>query len=329
MPHPADPTTLLCRSPGSPAPPVRFAIVLPTFRRPGHLLRTLESLKAQARETGTAIVLVENDDERREGAEAARHLFESGEIAGAIVVAHERGNCSAYNAGFRHALALYPSLDACLVIDDDETAGENWIRALVAAAERFGADIVGGPQVPVVEAGGDARLARHPVFLPPHERSGEVPILYSSGNVLVRRRVLEAMGDPVLDTRFNFIGGGDSDFYRRCRRRGFRFAWCAEAVAFETVPARRTEFRWIHARSLRNGAISALIEHRDRPGRAGRLRTLAKSGALLLASPPRALLKAWRTRSLRIGLYPVQVALGRFQAEFGRVAEQYREPERN
>ena len=307
----------------------RLAVVVPTFRRPDHLLRTLRSLAPQLGATGAVVVLVENDAEGQAGAETARPLFESGEIPGLVVLASERGNCSAYNAGFRHALAAYPTLEACLAIDDDELAGEGWIGMLHAAAERFDADIVGGPQVPVVEPGGDAALASHPVFLPPYERSGPVPILYSSGNVLIRRRVLERMGDPVLDPRFNFIGGGDSDFYRRCRREGFRFGWCAEAIAFESVPARRTEFSWIHARALRNGAISALIEHRDRPGAGGRARTLLKSLALLLASPPRGALRAWRSRSLRIGLYPVQVAIGRFQAEFSRVGEQYREPERN
>lgn len=323
-----DPSSTVLFASAAPASP-RIAVVVPTFRRPDHLRVTLASLADQARRAGAAIVVVDNDGERREGAAVARGLLESGEIGGLLVLARERGNCSAYNAGFAQALAAFPDLRYCLAIDDDERAGEGWIDALVAAAERFDADVVGGPQVPVVEAGGDARLAAHPVFQPPYARSGPAPILFSSGNVLIRRHVLERMGDPVLDTRFNFIGGGDADFYRRCRRQGFRFAWCAEAVAYETVPARRTEFSWIHARSLRNGAISALIEHRDRPGLAGRLQTLAKSAALLLASPPRAALRAARSRSLRIGLYPMQVALGRFQAEFGRVGEQYREPERN
>ncbi|WP_082652464.1 glycosyltransferase family 2 protein [Aureimonas sp. AU12] len=308
---------------------VEIAVILPTFRRPEAVLRTLASLAAQTTARRFAVILVENDGEARAGVAVARGLFESGAMSGLILTQHERGNCSAYNAGFAMARQRFAALRFALVIDDDEEAAPGWIDALVGAAERLGADLVGGPQVPVFAAGSQAFLAHHPVFRPPYPATGRVPILYSSGNVCIRASVLAAVGDPVLDTAFNFIGGGDSDFYARCRARGFAFGWCAEAVVHETMPARRTEFSWLNARSLRNGAISSLIEHRARRGITGRARTLAKSLALLAAAPPRSLLLGLRTRSAVIGLYPMQVALGRFQAEFGLVGEQYRNAESN
>ena len=137
------------------------------------------------------------------------------------------------------------------------------------------------------------------------------------------------MGPPFLDVAFNFIGGGDSDFYARARARGFSFGWCEEAPVFETVPARRAAFSWINARSLRNGAISAIIERRADPSLGGGLRRIGKSLALLAASPFRGIRLAWRTSSPVGGLYHLQVAVGRFLAEFGRVNEQYRRPEQN
>ena len=272
---------------------------------------------------------MENDAEGLAGLAAATPVFASGKIDGLVLVAHERGNCSAYNAGWQTALAEFPAMQHLLVIDDDECAGEDWIERLCTTAERIGADMVGGPQRPIFEPGATLSYARHPVFTPHYAATGPVPILYSSGNVLIRRKVLETMGAPFLDVGFNFIGGGDSDFYARARRKGFRFGWCQEAPVFETTPARRTEFSWINARSLRNGAISAIIERRANPALAGRLRRMAKSAALLAASPFRAIRLGWKMRSAAIGLYPVQVAVGRFLAEFGRVNEQYRRPEQN
>jgi hypothetical protein len=56
---------------------------------------------------------------------------------------------------------------------------------------------------------------------------------------------------------------------------------------------------------------------------------MAKSTALLLASPLRGALLALKTGSLLIGLYPVQVAIGRWMAEIGMTREQYRKPEQN
>ncbi|WP_152045280.1 glycosyltransferase family 2 protein [Aureimonas psammosilenae] len=325
--------TIEARSPaghGDAAQSVDAVVVLPTFRRPEHLSRTLASIAAQSVARRLAVVVVENHAEGREGLAVAAQALEQGQIRGLGIVAHARGNCHAYNAGWAVALAEFPSARFILSIDDDECASPTWAERLMETAEITAADFVGGPQVPVFEGTGKGEAcSRHPVFTPHYDRTGPVPILYSSGNVLIRREVLQAMERPFLDPVFNFTGGGDSDFYSRARRKGYRFAWCQEAEAFETVPERRTEFSWLQARSLRNGALSSIIEHRARPDFKGRVGTLAKSMALLTAAPLRSALLGWRTRSAVIGLYPLNVALGRLMAEFGMVNEQYRRPEEN
>ncbi|MCE7026668.1 glycosyltransferase [Jiella avicenniae] len=320
--------TVECVSPGLDHAAIDTVVTLPTFRRPEHLLLTLASLSAQRGAPRFAVIVMENDAEGRAGLDAARPLFEAGEIGGLVLVAQERGNCSAYNAGWTTALERFPAMRNLLVIDDDEVAAQDWIARMIATADDLPADIVGGPQVARFEAGARTRYENHPVFTPHYRTTGSVPILFSSGNVLIRRNVLETMGAPFLDTAFNFIGGGDADFYSRCRERGFRFGWCAEAPVFETVPSRRTEFSWLNARGLRNGAISAIIERR-RGGRHGAPKRIAKSLGLLAASPWRSLRLGLGTGSATIGLYHCQVAIGRLMAEFGRVNEQYRQAERN
>jgi glycosyltransferase involved in cell wall biosynthesis len=309
---------------------VEAVVTVPTFRRPAQLLETLASLQKQETPRCFAVIVIENDAERREGAEAALPLFERGELPGLLIVAHERGNCSAYNAGWEAAMLNFPAFRHLLVIDDDETAHPEWLERMCAARETYGADIVGGPQLPVFAEPTDAGWAAHPVFLPPYGRSGPVPALYSSGNLLVGRHVLERMGPPFLDVRFNFLGGGDSDFLSRAAQAGFRLAWCADAPVYEAVPPRRVEADWIRARSLRNGVISTLVEKRKRAGsRFAGARVFAKSVALLGVSPFRALLRLVGSGSLSISLYPIYVALGRVLAEFGYANEQYRQPEKN
>jgi GT2 family glycosyltransferase len=317
------------RSAGLTPDSVKLAITLPTFRRPDHLIATLNSLEAQGRGDDTAVIVMDNDADALEGAKSAAEWLKSSRLKGLVIAAHQRGNCHAYNAGWQTALAEFPNLAHIAVIDDDELAAPGWLEGLLQTAERTGADLTGGPQAPVFADPALDSLRRHPVFKPHYASSGPVPILYSSGNVLISRRVLDAMPRPFLDPAFNFIGGGDSDFYRRAKAKGFSFAWCAEAAVLETLPSRRAEFSWINARSLRNGAISAIIEKRQQPGLAGRLRILAKSLALLAASPLRGVRLAMATGSVMIGLYHLQVAMGRLMAEFGFVNEQYRNPESN
>lgn len=317
------------RSPELDPGSVRVVVTLPTFRRPAHLKATLDSIAAQKAVDGLAIIVMENDAEGLDGARAAGQWFAASTVQGLVVVAHRRGNCHAYNAGWTTALANFPAFTHIAVIDDDEIADPAWLAGLLATARQTGADFVGGPQVPVFDDPALSRWRAHPVFTPHYAATGPVPILYSSGNVLIARRVLEAMPQPFLDPGFNFIGGGDSDFYRRSRAAGFTFAWCAAAPVSETVPSRRTEFSWINARSMRNGAISAIIERRERPGWASRVRILAKSLALLAVSPFRGVLLARRTGLAASALYHAQVAVGRLMAEAGIVNEQYRNPEAN
>jgi len=329
--RPADPAiSHIARSPGLQPEGVEVVVTLPTFRRPAQLLETLASLKSQRTARAFAVIVMENEADERAGADAASPLFESGEMRGLVIIAHERGNCSAYNAGWLTALLHFPAFKHLLVIDDDEIADPDWLERMCDTAECLGADIVGGPQVPVFAEAGHQRWATHPVFSPPYARTGLVPALYSSGNLLVGRHVLRRMGPPFLDLAFNFMGGGDSDFLSRSAAAGFRLAWCAEARVRETVPARRVEADWIRARSLRNGVISTLVEKKKRRGEAfGSIRVFAKSLALLAASPVRAIARLIATGSPARAIYPVHVALGRVGAEFGYANEQYRSPEKN
>jgi len=309
---------------------VEVVVTLPTFRRPEQVLETLRSLQLQRTERTFAVIVMENEAEAQEGAKAAAPLFESGRMRGMLIVAHERGNCSAYNAGWLTALMHFPAFRYLLVIDDDEIADPDWLERMCLASETLPADIVGGPQIPVFDNPSHQAWERHPVFSPPYTVTSRVPALYSSGNLLIGRNVLERMGAPFLDLRFNFMGGGDSDFLSRSAVAGFRLGWCAEAAVREAVPERRVEAGWIRARSLRNGVISTLVEKKKRAGEPlGRLKVVAKSLALLAASPFRAVARMITTGSPSTAIYPVHVALGRLGAEFGYANEQYRTPEKN
>lgn len=326
----ASKVTVVARSPGLCPDDVEIVVTLPTYKRPEQVLATLQSVIGQRTPRPFAIIVMENDAEWHAGADAAAPLFENGTAPGLLLIAHDRGNCCAYNAGWTTALAEFPNLRYIQVIDDDEVAGPDWLETMCGTAEKLGADIVGGPQIPVFHEPGHERWANHPVFAPPYRATGLVPALYSSGNLLVGRRVLDAMPRPFLDLSFNFTGGGDSDFLSRAAARGFILGWCADAPVLETVPARRLEPDWIRSRSLREGVLSTWVEKRKRGGSlAARLRVAGKSLALLAASPVRGAIRFARTGSLSIGLYPFYVALGRVLAEFGYANEQYRQAEKN
>lgn len=308
---------------------VTSVVCVPTFRRPDMLEATLRSLAGQKGGHDFAVIVVENEGVERAGAIRASALLEAGLFKGFVIVEPRQGNCKAYNAAWRCALTRFPALEQVLGIDDDEQAEPGWLDAFVTTARSAPAELFGGSVTPVFSDPARAWLAAHPVFRSHYDSSGPVPMLYSSANYLIRRSVLDRLGFPFLDESFDFTGGGDTDFFTRAKAAGFRFWWVQEAAQRETMPARRSEFDWINARSLRNGALSAMIQRRETPGLAGRIRVLAKSLALLAAALPRGLALGLRTRSGLIGLYHLQVAIGRLMSEFGGTNEQYRKPEKN
>jgi hypothetical protein len=307
-----------------------IVVILPTYRRPEPLMRTLRSLEAQRGVPPFAIIVIENHAAGMEGARAASQFLAASDLCGSVIVEERQGNCFAYNAGFRLARSLYPDAGFIAVIDDDEVASPHWLAMLVDAQRSSKADIVGGPQIPVFEdREGERRFARHPVFQPAHRASGRVDVIHSTGNCFIAAHVIDAVGHPVLDEAFNFTGGGDTDFFMRCKAQGVRFAWSHVASVEEIMPARRTERAWITARSLRNGMLSALIQRKAMPGPGGRLLTIGKTLALLAASPFRSLLLMAKTGSAYAGSYHMMIAAGRLMAEFGYAQEQYRRPEKN
>ncbi len=303
---------------------IDIVVCVPTFRRPDWLARTLGSLVAQTCRRPFAVVVVENDADGREGAAVAQGFFTSGQLHGHVLIETEQGNCHAINAAFGTALVTYPAARFLLMIDDDEWAAPDWLETMVATAERTGAGVVGGPVVPQIAQGGLPALAGHPAFRPAFDTTGPVPMIYGSGNCLITRTTFARLGLPAFDVAYNYLGGGDTDFFTRARRAGIPFHWVQEAVVSETVPLARTSLRWLAARGLRIGAINYKIERKHALGAADRLAIAAKSLAVLGLSLVRSLRLLAQTGRPAFALHPPAVALGRCLAAAGIEPKPYR-----
>ena len=92
-------------------------------------------------------------------------------------VEKRQGNCQAINAAFETAQALFPAATRFLMIDDDEIASPDWLELMVRTAEATGADVVGGPVLPVFDDDSQPWLARHPAFCPAYDYTGAVPLI--------------------------------------------------------------------------------------------------------------------------------------------------------
>jgi GT2 family glycosyltransferase len=305
-------------------PSIDIVVCIPSFRRPQHLRLTLESLARQRTGRRFAVVVVENDALRRESTPVAIEFFWTGHVPGLCIVEPRQGNCHAINAAFETALATFPAAEHFLMIDDDEIAAPDWLERMVSTAKTTGADLVGGPVWPDFHDELKRGLRRHPAFAPAYQKSGPVPVIYGCGNCLIRRSVFERAGRPAFDLRFNFLGGGDTDFFYRCLRLGMQFHWVAEASISETVPPGRTKLSWLITRGLRIGAINYHVQRKATPTAWLRAKLTLK----LLAALPLSFFYAARAvlteRERTIAMHPMTVAVGSVLAAFGIEPQPYK-----
>jgi glycosyltransferase involved in cell wall biosynthesis len=299
-------------------------VCIPTFRRPAGLKKALESLAAQTGAEHFAVVVVENDAQKLEGKQVAEAFFSSQPLSGFQVIERKQGNCSAINTAFRIARESFPAAEFFLMIDDDEEASPTWLAEIIKTARLSGADLVGGPVVRRFEGDAPPSLQKHPLFHSTIARSGEVASLHGTGNCLIRRRVLEALGEPTLDPRFNFLGGGDMDFFTRCRLAGFKSHWNENAKVFETVPAQRMKARWVLARSIATGVINYTIDQKRHPGRLGGAWLLLKNLISLGIAPFRAIRALLATGHWLTAFHPLCLSIGRNLAALGLAPTPYK-----
>ena len=299
-------------------------VCIPSHRRPDGLQRTLQSLAEQQTGVNFAVVVIDNDAAGREAVEVAEAFFAASGIGGLAAVESQQGHCHAVNAAYALALQHYPEARYFLMIDDDEAASPGWLDSMVETAKRHGADIVGGPVDRVFEGEVDAATRIHPLFGSIEAPTGRVPMIHGSGNCLISRRVFETLDEPQFDLRFNFLGGGDMDFFTRCRQAGFAFAWCAEAQVIEFVATDRLSARWLMSRSIRTGTINYVMDEMRAQGLPQRLALAGKNAVSLALSIGRMARLLVTTGHLLPATHPPLMSIGRIMGALGIVPTPYK-----
>jgi len=299
---------------------VRAVVCIPTFRRPDWLERTLHSVLAQKTDFPFAILVVDNDASKTEGKDRALTVLDGTALAHTILVEANQGNCHAINRAFSEAQVIYPEAEYFLMIDDDEIALPGWLAAMVATAEDKNADIVGGPVNRRFETAVPKDIAQHPLFFSIDGTTRPVDQIHGSGNCLIRRRVFAQMSKPPFDVTFNFLGGGDMEFFTRCRLTGFITWWCEEAVIHEFVPAERVTSQFLMRRSIRTGSINYVVDRTHMSAAVAVAKNVASLGLGLV----RSVAVLVRTGSLIGASHPLLLPVGRIMASLGMLPTPYK-----
>lgn len=229
-----------------------IAVCVCTFKRPALIQRLLSELERQ--ETGGRftfrIVVVDNDANA-----SASHPVMAVANRSAVPISYEV-EANQNIALARNRAVASANSDLVAFIDDDEVPTSEWLKRLHTTLTTYTADGVLGPVKPFFETMPPAWAARSSLFDRPRYQTG-VTIHWKdtgTGNVLVRRAVLDAVHGP-FKAEFG-SGGEDLDFFRRAIDAGYVFVGCEDAVVHEPVPAERTRLSFQLKRALLRGKTS-------------------------------------------------------------------------
>jgi glycosyltransferase involved in cell wall biosynthesis len=300
-------------------------VCVPTFRRPAGLRKLLSHIERLNYPGPLSIIVVDNDAELHAGADVVEQMRPSFRFPLTGRIESRRGHTYAYDTAFVAACRRSEAADFIAVLDDDEYPDPNWLTEMIEVAHRYDVEIVGGPVFPVFDAP-NHWLAKSGLYLPTRYQTGPVAMIYGAGNMLIRRTTLESYLDEPFLHDYAFTGGGDEEFFYRCRRDGRSFAWADEAHVFETTPRSRTTVGYLLRRMFRKGAGATRVDRKFAGNLTGALRRWCKglgliaSGALSL---PIAALLGGRGAMMR-SLVLAARGTGRIAAEFGILYEEYR-----
>lgn len=300
-------------------------LCIPTYRRPRGLRNLLENIAKLVYGGDLSVIVVDNDPQHCEGRRIVEEVSLRFPWPIQCEVEPNRGHTFAYNRAFVLACLSIAKPEYVAVLDDDEFPAPHWLEHMVQAADRFGAEIVGGPVFPVYEQK-DHWLIRTGLFMPPGWRSGIVPMIFGAGSMLVRTSVLAGYLTEPFPNEYAFTGGSDLDFFRRCRTDGRRFAWAGEAHVFETTPATRLTLSWLLHRAFRDGNILTRVDRKYCPGPRHTLVRWAKGLGLLLSGISSLPFSSLRGRcSMAKSLYVAARGTGRLAGEFNWLYQEYAE----
>ena len=240
------------------------SVVIPTFRRPHLLKKTISSVGEQDNSLNLAYEIIVVDNCPQKSAECTVTQMISRYDVPISYVSEPRQNISlARNAGIDQSKAQFIAM-----IDDDEEAASNWLDHLIMTIRVHDADVVMGPTTPTFDKeipqwiGGRRHYSRH-LSLP----TGAVIRFGSSANFLMRSSTCVSNNNR-FDPALGRSGGSDTDFFMRLSKSmGRKIVWCNEAVVKEFIPEDRFKLKYLLRREFRGTQVFvwSMVKYSEHP----------------------------------------------------------------
>lgn len=278
---------------------LRISVIICTYNRAPHVVRTLESLAVQTlRRECFEIVVVDNNsnDDTRE--RVMQFIEHNPGLDTKLISEIRQGLSYARNAGIAASKG-----DILVMIDDDEMVNPEFLKSYLAFFERNrDAAAAGGVMIPLYEYELPRWVSKYPEQMLSSKlclgsRQMEFPRrkFPIGGNMAFRREVFNKSGN--FNTSLGrkgeqLLGGEEKDLFMRIRAAGEKIYYLPDAVVYHIIPESRFTFEHLDKLSLM-------------VGRSEKIRSQAEGGRAYAASVFREALK-WKATILLAKLYIIK-----------------------
>ncbi|HSM94736.1 MAG TPA: glycosyltransferase family A protein [Rhizomicrobium sp.] len=298
-------------------------IAIPSFRRPKGLERLLTALEKLKTSANVAVIVADNDDEKREAVQVSQVARSRGyRWPLDAFIEPRRGIANVRNALVARALEKH-RCDFIAMIDDDEVPDEHWLDEMLRVQEQTRADALNGQTRRLFETDPGAWAVHCDGVSDSFAPTGPIAMLETTGNLLARRSLFENMAMPWFDPAFGMSGGEDKDFFMRAKSDSARFAWANEAIMYDHVPPSRANLKWALNRAYSAGNSDMRVFLRHRPAVSSQVREFARLAAALLLNPVLFAILSFNPNRRVRPLRKLYRALGKLAAIGGRHYDEY------
>lgn len=253
------------------------AICVISYRRLDGLRRLLLSLNdlrfRESRRPRIRLIVVDNDPDNT-AVDLCRSLAPDLRWPVTATTEPRRGIPFARNTALKVAGT---DVDFVAFVDDDEVADPYWLNALLAAQQRFNADVVSGVVLPYFSEPIPKWLANSGGFHRKRFPTGTPRPYAATCNVMMRSEVVKRIG-ATFNERMALTGGSDTHYFMKVTMAGFRIIHVDDAIVHEWIPASRASVRWLLQRAYRQGNCLTLC-YRELYGRDFRVWRRAVTGS--------------------------------------------------
>jgi len=231
---------------------MKCSICIATCNRPQGLAKLLESLLRQQIPDGVSVEWIVVDNTATASARSIVESYQKQTDVSITYLVQPIKNISLT----RNAAVAQASGEYLLFIDDDEMAPADWLQQMVSTAQRFKADGVFGPVLPIYHPTTPAWISRGGFFEEPYATpaTGAVARAMWSGNCLLRKSILNLVEGP-FSPAYGLSGGEDTFLFESLQRNGAYFIYGAEAAVYESVPQNRTTLAYLLKRGFKGGNL--------------------------------------------------------------------------